>query len=225
MPTGRSLVARDVHRRGCRSCIRRCACCAKRCRCDRRCRPLPRRDHDPCQRQSACATSARFLRDDERASFNDADRPDRGRHAPACGTTPRFDVVAQLYSLKNRVRLRLKAGVQRRRAGAVARAALERGELARARVLRHVRHRLRGTSEPDAGFCLPTTGTKVSRCARIIRCAAGKSSRRMNTERTVGAHAHPLDRTGGVAMTAITNDRVRRRHLRFSARMYPRPAR
>jgi NADH-quinone oxidoreductase subunit C len=53
---------------------------------------------------------AGFLREHEQVSFNmlsDLTAVDMLRLRP----TPRFDVVVQLYSLKNRVRLRLKAGV------------------------------------------------------------------------------------------------------------------
>lgn len=53
---------------------------------------------------------AAFLREHERTTFNvltDITAVDMLRLRP----TPRFDVVVQLYSLKNRVRLRLKAGV------------------------------------------------------------------------------------------------------------------
>lgn len=53
---------------------------------------------------------AAFLRTHERVSFNmlsDLTAVDMLRLRP----TPRFDVVVQLYSLKNRVRLRLKAGI------------------------------------------------------------------------------------------------------------------
>ncbi len=53
---------------------------------------------------------AGFLRAHEQVSFNmlsDLTAVDMLRLRP----TPRFDVVVQLYSLKNRVRLRLKAGV------------------------------------------------------------------------------------------------------------------
>ncbi len=53
---------------------------------------------------------AGILRDHDRATFNvltDVTAVDMLRLRP----TPRFDVVVQLYSLKNRVRLRLKAGV------------------------------------------------------------------------------------------------------------------
>ena len=53
---------------------------------------------------------AALLREHEQVSFNmlsDLTAVDMLRLRP----TPRFDVVVQLYSLKNRVRLRLKAGV------------------------------------------------------------------------------------------------------------------
>ncbi|MGH2549812.1 MAG: NADH-quinone oxidoreductase subunit C [Thermomicrobiales bacterium] len=53
---------------------------------------------------------AAFLREHERVTFNvltDITAVDMLRLRP----TPRFDVVVQLYSLKNRVRVRLKAGV------------------------------------------------------------------------------------------------------------------
>lgn len=52
----------------------------------------------------------RVLRDNERVSLNfltDVTAVDMLR----LRTTPRFDVVAQLYSLRNRMRLRIKAGV------------------------------------------------------------------------------------------------------------------
>lgn len=52
----------------------------------------------------------RVLRDNERVSLNfltDVTAVDMLR----LRTTPRFDVVAQLYSLRNRIRLRIKAGI------------------------------------------------------------------------------------------------------------------
>ncbi len=55
-------------------------------------------------------------------------------------TTPRFDVVALLYSIKNRVRLRIKAGVNDGESVPSLVPLWHWRELAGARSIRHVRH-------------------------------------------------------------------------------------
>ena len=144
--------------------------------CHRRIGPLSRRNDHPRPALKLLRDVCALLRDDERSSFSmltDVTAVDMLR----LRENPRFDVVVLLYSLKNRVRLRLKAGVERRRAGAVAGSDLEWRQLAGARGLRHVRHHFRRSSQPAPHVCCRTTGTRAFRCARTTRCAAGRSSR------------------------------------------------
>ena len=72
--------------------------------------PLPRRDDDPRGARAVARRSASFCKDEPRVQLNfltDLTAVDMLR----LRENPRFDVVAQLYSLPNRIRLRLKAGV------------------------------------------------------------------------------------------------------------------
>ena len=142
----------------------------------RRRRSVPRRDDDP--------RPAELLRDDLRTSSRDH---------PQVAYSFLTDVTAVDM-------LRLRTGAPIRRRGPplldhqsrpasasrpasttairpVAGPALERRQLAGARVLRHVRHHLRGSSRTCGGSSSPTTGTRASRCARTTRCVAGKNSR------------------------------------------------
>ena len=81
--------------------------------------------------------------------------------------------------------------LRRRRARALARSALERRELAGARGVRHVRHRLRGPPEP-APHAPADDWDEGSRCARTTPCAAGGVPR-LQHRADRAALAHPLD--------------------------------
>ncbi len=65
-------------------------------------------------------------------------------------TTPRFDVVALLYSIKNRVRLRIKTGVNDGEAVPSLVPLWPGVNWLEREVLRHVRHHVRRSSESEA---------------------------------------------------------------------------